>query len=214
MHRHVVTGEAERSTLLGSRDSRITKARITACAPKQEESFIYVRPTHPILGREERARSSPLIASRIERGISRRLSASPHSFHDHSRRTGSLRTEATVATALAAFGYCSAASASQRNDALTIACASSLQAIGESISIVLQLVERVSWSGPSASNVNAARGGRCSAGADVRAPRCHVPRAHISLSTLEMWQRPCTLCWNVKPTAPVSDVRTSGICDA
>lgn len=50
MHRHVVTGEAERSTLLGSRDSRITKARITACAPKQEESFIYVRPTHPNLG--------------------------------------------------------------------------------------------------------------------------------------------------------------------
>ena len=42
MHQHVVTCEAERSTLPGSHDSRITKPRITACAPKQEESSIYI----------------------------------------------------------------------------------------------------------------------------------------------------------------------------
>ena len=150
MHQHVVTGEAERSTLLGSRDSRITKARITACAPKQEESF-YICATHPPnLGTRRASSKFPLDRNdRIERGISRRVSASPQSYHDYGRRTRSLRAEATVATALAAFGYCSAASASQRNDALTIACASSLQAIGESISIVLQLVKRVSWSRPS-----------------------------------------------------------------
>src|SRR5882672_4477996 len=45
MHQHVVIGEAERSTLPGSRDSRITKARI-ACVPKQEEPFQCVLPTN------------------------------------------------------------------------------------------------------------------------------------------------------------------------
>jgi len=44
MHRliaHVVTGEAERSALPGSRDARITGARIAACEPVLEEAFAY-----------------------------------------------------------------------------------------------------------------------------------------------------------------------------
>ena len=44
MHRliaHVVTGEAERSALPGSRVTRITGARIAGCAPVLKEAFAY-----------------------------------------------------------------------------------------------------------------------------------------------------------------------------
>ena len=59
MHQHVVTCEAERSTLPGSRDTRITRARIAACWAKVEDSSYMRCVTRHIVRRLERAVSSP-----------------------------------------------------------------------------------------------------------------------------------------------------------